>query len=132
MLKIGPSFVFFQILQCLGVCLKHENVNWCQNGVLAKLSGYQKHKEKLKMDIKKQISQKKLFLRLVNKYEKVKTFFVFAKIAWQCLPSGRQKNGILVHTICFGHERFWAQNSQTQETFTLQIGCLKPIMNPFF
>ena len=44
-----------------------------------------------------------------------KDFFFFAKIAWHYLCQEGRKNRIFMHTICFGQNIFWAQNSVNQE-----------------
>ena len=46
---------------------------------------------------------------------KIKKMF-FAKIAWHDLcQEGKKRTRIFVHTICFGPNIFWAQNSVNQE-----------------
>ena len=39
----------------------------------------------------------------------------FSKNCLTLLMSGREKMRIFVHTICFGQDFFWAQNSVNQE-----------------
>ena len=41
--------------------------------------------------------------------------WVFSKNCLTLLVSGREKNRIFVHTICFGQKYFWSKNSQNLE-----------------
>ena len=152
-IKIGPGFaLFFQIYNVYwGMFTNTNSVNWCPNSFFLKIVGMSKMRflkrnciffvfvlfyvEERKTEKRRNTKRKKakeVFLRWSSKMWRMKNGFL-AKCAWHYLCQEGRKNGIFVHTICFG-QNVWAQNNQTQEKYTnrgFSGNSQKPKMTPF-